>query len=364
MSSQHPYKKYSDYAFWNRSIGRVESAKVDPVVNAPFTILDSDRVATAGSCFAQHIARYLKKSGFNYFVTETAHPITPLELVEKYCYGTYSARYGNIYTSRQLLQLWKRAFGEFIPVEDIWESDDGNLIDPFRPQIQPDGFPSMPEYEADRQQHYAFVRQLFSELDVFVFTLGLTECWASKEDGAVYPLCPGVAGGIFDSQRYKFLNLSVDEVVTDMLDFIDRLRAVNNKAKIILTVSPVPLMATAVNRHVLVSTTYSKSVLRVAAETISVKRENVAYFPSYEIITGNFSRGRYYAEDLRSVTEEGVNHVMRLFMKHYAGVNVNSLDSALEENKNNKDDLIEKMAHLVEVNCDEAALDADSDPKE
>ena len=32
----------------------------------------------------------------------------------------------------------------------------------------------------------------FRDLDVFVFTLGLTEAWVAKADGAVFPLAPGV----------------------------------------------------------------------------------------------------------------------------------------------------------------------------
>ena len=61
----------------------------------------------------------------------------------------------------------------------------------------------------------------------------------------------------------------------------------------------------------LVSTCLSKSVLRVAANTCAAMRENVAYFPAYEIITGPHSGGAYYEDDLRSVNEKGVNHVMR-----------------------------------------------------
>ena len=61
----------------------------------------------------------------------------------------------------------------------------------------------------------------------------------------------------------------------------------------ILTVSPVPLVATAAGKHVLVATTYSKSVLRVACEEVCQKAADVMYFPSYEIITGNYNRGSY-----------------------------------------------------------------------
>src|SRR5690606_23136879 len=92
---------------------------------------------------------------------------------------------------------------------------------------------------------------------------------------------------------------------------------VNPDARVILTVSPVPLAATAEPRHVLESTTLSKSVLRVAADMVQRRQEGVSYFPSYEIITGAFSRGTYYDTDLRSVLPEGVEHVMRTFFRAY-----------------------------------------------
>jgi len=87
--------------------------------------------------------------------------------------------------------------------------------------------------------------------------------------------------------------------------------------RVILTVSPVPLIATAEDKHVLVSNTYSKSALRVVADEVSRARDDVAYFPSYEIITGPPTASRYYAADLRSVLDVGVAHVMSIFSKHF-----------------------------------------------
>jgi hypothetical protein len=72
-----------------------------------------------------------------------------------------------------------------------------------------------------------------------------------------------------------------------------------------------------VERHVLTATTYSKSVLRVAAEMVTQRRTDVAYMPSYEIITGAYNRGAYYADDLRNVTERGVDHVMKMFLRSF-----------------------------------------------
>jgi hypothetical protein len=79
----------------------------------------------------------------------------------------------------------------------------------------------------------------------------------------------------------------------------------------------VPLIATYENRHVLVSTTYSKSALRVVADAVSRNISGVDYFPSYEIIAGPQSRGRFFANDLRTVTPEGVEAVMDVFARHY-----------------------------------------------
>jgi hypothetical protein len=356
LLSTHPYKQLSDKAFWRRSVGGVPSQEVDPVGAFSLRINPETKVATAGSCFAQHIARHLRTAGFNYYVVEPGHPILPPEIREKHNYGLFSARYGNIYTARQLWQLFRRAYGELTPDEDAWIEPDGSVKDPFRPRAQPGGFVSVAEMHADRRQHLAAVREMFETLDVFVFTLGLTECWLSRADGAVFPLCPGVEGGVFDAKKYGFYNQTVEDVVADMSAFLDRLSAINGAAQVILTVSPVPLMATAEpEAHVLAATTYSKAVLRVAAEMLCKRYLHVHYFPSYEIITGSFNRGCYYSDDLRNVTEDGVTHVMRLFLKHATAA---ELTLAVEgERMNSTDDFVARAQTLVEVECDEVALD-------
>jgi len=309
---------------------------------------------TAGSCFAQHIARYLGRFGFHTLITEDAHPIASAEIAEAFHYGMFSARYGNIYTARQLLQLFQRAFGHFDPVEDMWEQD-GIYLDPYRPRIQPGGFASEREYLLDRDRHFAAVRRAFEDLDIFIFTLGLTESWRSRRDGAVFPLCPGVGGGQFDEQRHEFHNFTVEEIASDLLQFMEHLGRINSRAKVILTVSPVPLVATAEPRHVLVSTTYSKSVLRVACETVCSGRTDVIYFPSYEIVTGSFSRGAYFGPDCRSVTEEAVNHVMGVFFRHFT--TAADFSTLASQPRSDRDRHLEEMEKIVAVICEEEMLD-------
>lgn len=322
-----PYKSLPDYAFWRRSVAGNTQPLLDPIVSTRFKISEGDKIATAGSCFAQHIARFLSQSGYNYYVTEPGHPLLSEDNLQAYNYGTYSARYANLYTTRQLYQTLLRAYGLFTPQERMWR-DGSSVVDPFRPFIQPNGFTCVEEFEADQAAHFAAIRDMVENLDVFVFTLGLTEAWQSTQDGAVFPIAPGCGAGQHSSTRHQFVNFSVGEVTDDLRKAIAFIRERNPSARILLTVSPVPLIATYEQQHVLVSTVYSKSVLRVAAETMKQEMQGVDYFPSYEIITGNFTGGRYYEDDLREVREEGVRHAMTCFFRHYLGKEIAPPDPA------------------------------------
>jgi hypothetical protein len=301
------------------------------------------------------------KSGFNYFVPEAGHPVLDPGTLAAYNYGTFSARYGNIYTTRQLRQTFERAYGTRQPLDDVWSAPDGSLIDPFRPWVQPGGFDNRQAYAADRAQHFAAIRRIVEEADVFVFTLGLTEAWENAQDGSVYALCPGCGAGDHDPQAHRFRNFSVAEVADDLGAAIGFMTARNPGLKVLLTVSPVPLIATFEAQHVLTATTYSKSVLRVAAQMVADSHPHVDYFPSYEIITGASSRGAYYGPDLREVEEVGVAHAMRCFFRNYLGQeaadSVPPTDSAEPRPGPARADNRGLSARLNNLICDEARLE-------
>ncbi|MGV8988706.1 MAG: GSCFA domain-containing protein, partial [Cypionkella sp.] len=197
-----------------------------------------------------------------------------------------------------------------------WLKGDG-IVDPFRPTIEPEPFSSVAEMHALRESHLEAVVEIFEKADVFVFTLGLTEAWLSKADGAAFPLCPGTAGGTYDETRHAFENLSSAKVRADMEEFIALAHKINPKLKLFLTVSPVPLMATASTSQVAVASSYSKAVLRAVAGELYDAHDFVDYFPSYEIISSSFMKGYYFEPDAREVSHHGVNHVMSVFFSQH-----------------------------------------------
>ncbi|KZY36761.1 GSCFA family protein, partial [Roseovarius sp. HI0049] len=315
-----------------------------------FTLTRTDRIATAGSCFAQHISRRLGALGFNYFVPEGGEGLTP-EDRQRGQYGVFSARYGNLYTVHQLNQLFREAMHGEGRHETAWQREDGRFVDPYRPTVAPEGYASPGDVAEARAEHLGHVRRVFAEADIFVFTLGLTEAWRSREDGAVFPLAPGVAGGGFDEARHTFHNFTIDETRAELASFLDGLREVNPEVRVLLTVSPVPLIATFEDRHVLVSTTYSKSVLRVAAQAACDASDMVDYFPSYEIITGSPTGGMYFEEDSREVNSIGVAHAMRSFVSAYTDEGDGRADMALRREES------EAYGEAASIVCDEEEVD-------
>lgn len=347
----HPYQHAEDRAFWSRSVAADYQPGAVPDL-APFRLGRGDGFMSAGSCFAANIRRYLDAWSLRYTMTEKTHQQWP-ESAEVGFYDAYSARYGNIYTARQMVQLLRRALGDLSPREEHWVAPDGRFIDPFRPGLT-NRASSLHELRALTSQHLRAVRRAVETSAVFVFTLGLTEAWISAADGAVFPACPGTVAGDFDPDRHRFVNFSCQETSADLDQMIILLRRINPHIQVILTVSPVPLVATASGRHVLAASSYSKSVLRVAADEVVGRHQDVVYFPAYEMVLGPQNRESPFAEDLRSVREPVIATVMSAFRAAFIDPDEETVeaDAAAPEVR-----LTDLVAGALDDECEEMMAD-------
>lgn len=342
--ARHPYQDLDPRQFWRTAVERLPRSQIANLASPKNKVGPNDVVGTAGSCFAQHIARNLRQRGFPFLDVEPAPDLLRPDRHGAFGYGMFSARYANIYTAAQLRQLVERAFGRFEPTESAWRRGE-RFFDPFRPNIEPDGFASEEEMLEQQRAHLSKVRQLISKIDVFVFTLGLTEGWRSKADGSVFPVAPGVQGiGDYDANKYEFVNFDYMAIRRDLEWTFNFMRRRTPGLRFLLTVSPVPLAATYAPEHVLTATTYSKSVLRAVAGDLSTAFDHVDYFPSYELITAPVFEGRAYEENWRDVRPEAVAGVMEHFFSSF--VSAMPKRRAPVATAVSKDDVI----------CDEAVL--------
>lgn len=308
----HPYSKLGDIAFWKKSVASRHMLDIRELWNPKFHLKREHKVATFGSCFAQHIGKALAAREFHWLNTEPApYGLSP-ENCRRYNYDVFSCRTANIYTVSLLKQWVCWALRKNNEPDETWEKD-GRIYDPFRPTIEPDGFKSAEEMRASRSATIRAFRQVIEKTDVFVFTLGLTESWVNSKHGYEYPLCPGTACGEFDPARHEFRNQRFDFIKTNLFEAFELMRGLNSRLKFILTVSPVPLAATNSGNHVLTATMESKSILRSVAGELARDVPWIDYFPSYEIINSPAFKGAFFEPDLRNVSRHGVDFVMDSF---------------------------------------------------
>lgn len=311
--ARSPYTGLARHAYWRTGVVGRDQFDPGALFQPRFPVSRDMRVVTAGSCFAQHVGRTLREAGFNVLDAEPLPRVSDA-VAHRFGYRLYSARYGNIYTARQLAQLFEEAEGRFTPADPVWPRA-GRFHDAQRPNVEPEGLDSPELVLEHRRAHLASVSEVFRQADLFVFTFGLTEAWVDRATGTVYPTAPGTIAGSYDPEVHAFKNYDAFEILADFERFREQLRAVNPGVRFLVTVSPVPLAATATGGHVEVATAYSKAVLRAVCGMLTARHEDIDYFPSYETITSQNARGAYYEQDGRSVSERGVHTAMGLFMR-------------------------------------------------
>ncbi|OUR60375.1 hypothetical protein A9Q74_14280 [Colwellia sp. 39_35_sub15_T18] len=266
-------------------------------------------IGSAGSCFAFEIAKYFQQSGYNYVVTErnddfnsglAIEGYTPGDTIAKFC-----ANYGILFNSPSFTQLAEKAFSTREFSKLLIEDESGYYLDPYRENVV---FRSQQAYLADYEQHIAAVKASFLQCQVFVITLGLNECW-QLHDGSFMSRNP--RDNMYHLVKHR--TLTVTENVQHIQRFFDIIKQHNPEFKLIISVSPIPFLATgrADKHHVISANCHSKAVLRVAAEELVQNNDDMYYLPSYELITECTEDA--WLDDHRHVKPEVVKQVVEMF---------------------------------------------------
>ncbi len=337
----NPYENLPSSAFWRTGVTNNDG--LADIHRPKWELKKTDLVVTMGSCFAQHIGKKLKSLDFNVPYFDDPKNVKSV---------AFSANYGNIYTVRQALQILQEADGSFKPSEIAWKTEHG-YVDCLRPNVMDTDFKTIEELQQCRDIHLKSCMNAIEKLDVFIFTLGLSEAWLIKECGRVLPVVPGLLGGLFNPDKYVFKNFSFLEIKEDLDSLISLITKIRQgrSFKVLLTVSPVPLTATAEPRHVLVSSTSSKAILRAVADEVSNANDFVDYFPSYEIVTNPKTIQFNYEDNLRTVKKSIVDEVMNIFECVYAALDENAIKN------DQKFVTMQSIDELGDVDCEDFLLE-------
>ncbi|MBV8750571.1 MAG: GSCFA domain-containing protein [Candidatus Eremiobacteraeota bacterium] len=295
----------TDPAYGESAHGRLAAGIALPRVTPKFQLNEDDVFFCIGSCFVRNIEEHLIYRGI---------AVESKSIAFEKRTGRPNA-YVNKFTTGSILNelRWSLA-GDPFPDGSLVETDDG-----WRDmQLAPSAV-ALPLDEARARR--AMVTEYFGRIrnaTVVVITLGLTETWYDAQAGVMLNAAPSLAQTRRFPGRFRLH-------VTDHAENLAALRAIYDllgahaapSLRIVVTVSPVPMRETFTGQDILVANTYSKSVLRVAADDSARDRANVQYYPSYEAVTVSNRALTYSSADDLHVRDAAVDAVTGDFLRTY-----------------------------------------------
>jgi len=259
----------------------------------PFISKDT-RIFTIGSCFASNLAATMKSFG----LSGSTHPGRPF------------------YTTKAIKQELEKLVGncQKQKIAPYWETPQG-----FQHAYM--NHPDNTEYfscNKDISEWEASVNQKafdgLKQANVVIVTLGLIEAWYHPESDTFVRSCPPVK--IFDSFKAKFCRLTVADMKHDLRG-IYKLVCEKLKGRLVISVSPIPIIRTFTSSDVRVANSESKSRIRAAVSEFIDEFPDVYYFPSYEIITTSERMNDFMLKDARHLHKHALRYVISRFMEAY-----------------------------------------------
>lgn len=249
----------------------------DIAIQPKFKISKNDMFFTIGSCFARNIEIALTPLGVKNITSECIIPGEFYELGGPARNGALNA-----YTPPAMLDLMRLRHGHADDLLGAVETAGDEFIDLMISGTKP----STKEKALELRRLVVNTYKRLPEASVVVVTLGYTEAWYDTTDQIYVNRSPGANRKLMKfGDRFEFHPLDPAEAVSYVDAIISEIRdATKSRAKIILTVSPVPLGGTWTERDVVSANLTSKSMLLSAAVAAAEANDFVDYYPSYELV--------------------------------------------------------------------------------
>jgi hypothetical protein len=254
-----------------------------------------------GSCFAREIKKHLICEGYRYVQTENNRWSSHA-----------SCSWERVYSAANALEIANYTASQEIAPARIY-AQGARYVDLLRNKV---AYESREEAENDIRNHLRSSRAALETCELFIFTVGQNEVWRSRSGGFYFANRPPQSW--IDSRDAELVQLSVEENLLCLRKFRELLRQINPAARLLLTLSPVPSLATFYDANVVLRSVLNKSILRLALERfVGESGDDVFYFPGYEIVQS--WRGDPFLSDNRHVKPKVVSAIMKAFLFAYAG---------------------------------------------
>lgn len=282
-----------------------------PQARPSFQILPTDTIFTIGSCFARNVEAALIANELT--VLSRDFDLGPIgDSVGE------ASNFFNKYSIHSIHNELKWALErDSFPGEAILYSLDG--AQPyFDPQLGQARFDFPRDQVLDFRHRYLDAMAQVKDADVIIITLGYVETWYDAELDIYLNVIPPTEILRKYPDRFRFRVLGHDEILEQLHGLHEvLLRHRTKPLKMLITVSPVPLLATFRDMDVLVANAYSKAVQRAALEQFVTQVPGVDYFPSYEFVTLSNPTVAWSRNDYRHVNPDLVARIMSSVIATY-----------------------------------------------
>jgi hypothetical protein len=118
---KNPYESLASDKFWKTAVSSLKiNEGFDNIWKPKFAITKESKIATLGSCFAQHISYWLIENGYSWQNAEPGpNNLSNDEMIDN-GYNIFSCRVGNIYTPAMLKQWIKLATDSGSSFDEIY----------------------------------------------------------------------------------------------------------------------------------------------------------------------------------------------------------------------------------------------------
>jgi len=265
-----------------------------------YRITRTTPICSMGSCFAREIKKYLILQRYRYVQTENNRWSSHA-----------SCSWERVYTAANALEIANYTVSQELPPARIYPHG-SRYVDLLRNKV---AYESREEAENDIRVHLRASKAALETCELCIFTVGQNEVWRSRSGGFFFANRPPQSW--IDSQDAELAQLSVEENLLCLRKFRELLRQINPNLRLLLTLSPVPSLATFYDANVVLRSVLNKSILRLALERfVQECGDDVIYFPSYEIVQS--WRGDPFLADNRHVKPKVVSAIMKAFFFAYA----------------------------------------------
>jgi len=285
------------------------SPMAKPAFSPSFALPKGGTIFTIGSCFARNVERALKERGFN---------LPALDVLDNdEDFASVGSKVLNNFGAPSICNEIKWAFEDNTNEEACFMPTGNGYVD-----LHVDNTlrPAALDKVQQRREALRTAYRSISECDAVIITLGLSEVWFDTKTGYYLNMAPRRSMMREDPDRFELHVLGYEETIANLREAMELIQTNGRKdVRVVLTVSPIPLKATHRDVDVMVANTYSKSVLRTAAEEIALTYDFVDYFPSFESITLT-DRSVAYKEDEIHVTQDIIDLNVGRMVEAYTGL--------------------------------------------